>query len=158
MGGSVQGVRLATHAGTGQGNAVAVAAPGVGRQVCREGMQAMHAAVAADDPVVVTRADPVVAGGGPVQIDRGHRAGGRTSTSSLKTARAHVICSQQGHTAVAHGPGSLQRTCGQQLRTGEPRLWLSVINKGSIPKKTGDPPGGLKTAKRIRLSHPKGRV
>ena len=64
-------IGLTAHAGAGQGDAVAVASPGVGRQVCREGMQAMDAAITANDPVVVTGADPVVTGGGPVQIDRG---------------------------------------------------------------------------------------
>ena len=43
------GVGLTAHAGTGQGDAVAVAPPGVGRQVCREGMEAMDAAITAND-------------------------------------------------------------------------------------------------------------
>ena len=45
------GVGLTAHAGAGEGDAVAVAPPGVGRQIRREGMQAMHTAITADDPL-----------------------------------------------------------------------------------------------------------
>ena len=65
------GVGDATHAGAGEGNAVAVAAISVGRQIHAVGMEPMHPAVAANDRVVVPGPDPVIASGRPVQIDDG---------------------------------------------------------------------------------------
>jgi len=84
------GVGLTAHAGAGEGDAVAVAPPGVGGQIRREGMQPMHTAIAADDPVVTPGADPVVAGGRPVQIDRCRHNGGSDSPPSVQTQRHDV--------------------------------------------------------------------
>ena len=46
------GIGLAAHAGAGEGHGVAVAPPSVGRQVHAVGVQAIQAAIAADDRVV----------------------------------------------------------------------------------------------------------
>ena len=56
------GVRDAANAGAGEGHAVAITAVGVGRQIHAVGMKPVHAAIAADDRVVVPWPDPVVAG------------------------------------------------------------------------------------------------
>ena len=62
-------IRDAAHAGAGEGDAVAVSAVGVGRQIDGVGMQPVHPAVAANDRVVMTGPDPVLESGCPVQID-----------------------------------------------------------------------------------------
>lgn len=78
------GVGLAAHAGAGEGHGIAVARPGVGRQIHAGGMQPVHPAVAADDHVIVAGPDPVVAGGGPVQVDRGGHEPRQASGCSLQ--------------------------------------------------------------------------
>ena len=68
------GVMLSAHTGKGEGHAVAVACPGVGRQIHAVGVQPVNGAVSTDDCVVMTWSDPVVSRRCPVQVDRrGHR-------------------------------------------------------------------------------------
>ena len=69
------GIGPAAHTGAGEGHRIAVAPPGVGRQVAVVGMQALEPAITTDDRVVEPRAHPAVGRGGPVQIDRGRHGG-----------------------------------------------------------------------------------
>jgi len=69
-GGLSPGVGHTSHAGTGEGDAVAVAAVGVGRKVHVVIVQPVHTAITADDRVIVPRTNPVVGGRRPVQIKR----------------------------------------------------------------------------------------
>ena len=68
------GIGAPAHAGAAQRNRIAVAPPGVGRQVHRVAVQPLHLAIAANNRVVEPAAHPGVSRRGPVQIDSGgHR-------------------------------------------------------------------------------------
>jgi len=89
------------HAGTGERNAVAVAAVGVSRQIHVVIMQPVHTAITADDRVIVPRADPVVGRCSPVQVERrGHGPRMATIQRSNDSTGAHSGARRRPHRFV----------------------------------------------------------
>ena len=91
------------HAGTRQGDAVAIAAVGVSRQIHVVIMQPVHTAITADDRVIVPRADPVLGRCRPVQVERwGH--GPRMATIQRSNDAAEVERLAEAHSGARRRP------------------------------------------------------
>ena len=64
----VPGIWLSSHASASKGDAIAVSAPGMGREIDRVIVQTMHPSITTNDGVIVTWPDPVISGRGPMQV------------------------------------------------------------------------------------------
>ena len=108
------GIRPTAHAGTGNGHTVAVALPGVGREIDAVGMKPLNATIARNDGVIVPRANPVVTGGSPVEIE-----GGGHGLSDSK----HYFFQIKNHMRRKHQPHQIDIT------NTSPRLKPYATNK-----------------------------